>query len=70
MPFIQTQRLRKADPEGTKHLYAEFEKLDLSKGGILNRTLFRPFQMLALEPILLLITIYSSLIYGILFARE
>lgn len=34
---------------------------------ILTKYLFRPFQMLALEPILVCFTIYISLIYGILY---
>ncbi|KAH8705264.1 putative MFS multidrug transporter [Talaromyces proteolyticus] len=36
-------------------------------GDIVTRYLLRPFQMLILEPILLLITIYLALIYGILY---
>ena len=53
---------------GNANLYAEHEKQDWSPYGVLNRTLFRPFQMLALEPILLLMTIYSSIVYGLLYA--
>jgi hypothetical protein len=34
---------------------------------ILTKYLFRPFQMLAMEPILVCFTIYISLIYGILY---
>ncbi|KAK7451300.1 hypothetical protein VKT23_012641 [Stygiomarasmius scandens] len=64
----KAERLRKEDPEGTKNLHAEHEKLDFSVRGILHRTVWRPFQMLGMEPILLLITIYTSLIYGVLYA--
>jgi hypothetical protein len=49
-------------------LYAEAERLDRSAKGILHRTLFRPFTMLAMEPILVLATIYLSLVYGVLYA--
>jgi hypothetical protein len=35
-----------------------------------GRTLFRPFHMMAMELILLLVTIYTSLVYGILYGRE
>jgi len=63
----QAKRLRKADPVNT-NLYAEHERQDWSLFGVLKRTLFRPFQMLALEPILLLMTIYTSIVYGLLYA--
>ncbi|KAF7332513.1 MFS general substrate transporter [Mycena kentingensis (nom. inval.)] len=58
---------RKSDPEGSQHLYAAHEKQDWTPKGVMKRTLFRPFQMLAAELILLLVTIYLSLIYGVLY---
>ncbi|KAI0711743.1 MFS polyamine transporter [Earliella scabrosa] len=64
----KAQRLRKADPEANAKVYAEHERSDWSISGILHRTLYRPVQMLIQEPILLLITIYLSLVYGILYA--
>ena len=63
----KAKRLRKLDPEGNKDLYAPHEKSDWSVGGIAHRTLLRPFQILAQEPILVLITIYLSIVYGILY---
>lgn len=66
----QAKRLRKADPEKNTAIYAEHEKQDWSPVGILKRTLYRPFYMLYKEPILVLITIYLSFIYGILYARK
>ncbi|KAF8900698.1 MFS polyamine transporter [Gymnopilus junonius] len=64
----KVKRLRKEDPVGSKYLYAEHEKQDWSWRGVLHRTLFRPFSMLAQEPILLLVTIYTSIVYGLLYA--
>jgi len=64
----KVKRLRKEDPVGNKHLYAEHEKQDWSTRGVVNRTLLRPFKMLAMEPILVLITIYLSIVYGLLYA--
>jgi len=58
---------RKADPAGTQNLFAAHEKQDWSFQGVLKRTLFRPFQMLFNEPILVLVTIYLSLVYGVLY---
>ncbi|KAF8960814.1 MFS polyamine transporter [Flammula alnicola] len=64
----KVKKLRKEDPVASKNLYAEHEKQDWSLKGVIRRTLFRPFKMLALEPILLLITIYVSIVYGLLYA--
>jgi hypothetical protein len=68
--LLQARRLRKADPVKNAALYAEHEKEDMSLYGIINRTLYRPFYMLYKEPILVLVTLYISFIYGILYARE
>lgn len=56
-------------PEIAKTIYAEHEKQDFTLGPLLHRTLFRPFQMLLLEPILVLVTVYLSIVYGVLYAR-
>jgi len=66
----KAKRLRKEDPVGSKQLYAEHEQQDWSVKGVISRTLFRPFKMLAQEPILLLITVYISIVYGLLYACE
>ncbi|KAJ7249746.1 major facilitator superfamily domain-containing protein [Mycena haematopus] len=58
---------RKANPTGTQHLFAAHEKQDWSLQGIIKRTLFRPFEMLAGEPILVLVTVYLSLVYGVMY---
>jgi hypothetical protein len=66
----KARRLRKVDPVANAKVFAEHEKQDWSFRGIIHRTLFRPFQMLVMEPILVLITVYLSLVYGVLYARE
>jgi len=38
--------------------------------GYLDRTVYRPFKMLATEPILLLVTLWLTLLYGLVYARE
>jgi MFS transporter, DHA1 family, multidrug resistance protein len=63
----KTNKLRKEDPIGSKDLYAEHEKQDWSINAVIHRTIFRPFHMLALEPILVMVTIYLSVVYGLLF---
>ncbi|KAI0666449.1 MFS polyamine transporter [Trametes maxima] len=64
----KARRLRKADPQGNAEVYAEHERSDWSPRGILHRTVYRPVQMLSQEPILMLVTIYLSLVYGVLYA--
>lgn len=64
----KARRLRQADPVRNANLYAEHERADWSLKGVLHRTLYRPFKMLAVEPILLLVTLYLSLVYGVLYA--
>lgn len=63
----KAKKLRTEDPIGNKNLYAEHEKQDWSIMGVIHRTIFRPFHMLVLEPILVLITIYISVVYGLLY---
>ncbi|CCM06389.1 uncharacterized protein FIBRA_08648 [Fibroporia radiculosa] len=64
----KARRLRRADPEANARLYAEHERADWSVRGVVHRTIYRPVQMLFIEPILLLITLYLSLVYGVLYA--
>ncbi|KAF5371182.1 hypothetical protein D9758_004213 [Tetrapyrgos nigripes] len=64
----KARRLRKADPVANKDVIAEHEKQDWSFKSTLHRTLYRPFIMLAKEPILVLITTYLSVVYGVLYA--
>ncbi len=66
----QARRLRKADPVANNQFYADHERQDFSVKGILKRTVFRPFHMLFLEPILVFTTVYLSIVYGLLYARK
>lgn len=49
-------------------IYAAHEQVRLSVNEIVSKTLVRPLKMLMVEPILLLITLYSSFVYGLLYA--
>ncbi|KAH7929149.1 MFS general substrate transporter [Leucogyrophana mollusca] len=64
----KARRLRQADPVGYQFAYSAHDKEDWSFMGVVRRTIFRPFYMLAMEPILVLLTAYLSLVYGILYA--
>jgi hypothetical protein len=64
----KAKRLRTADPVKNKDIYAESERVSWTFLAILERTIFRPFKMQLVEPILLLTTIYISLAYGVMYA--
>ncbi|KAH7912905.1 MFS polyamine transporter [Hygrophoropsis aurantiaca] len=64
----KARRLRRTDPIKYQHAYASHEKEDWSFKGVAHRTVLRPFRMLAMEPILVLTTLYLSLLYGIMYA--
>ncbi|KAK4048781.1 hypothetical protein OIV83_004547 [Microbotryomycetes sp. JL201] len=64
----KAHRLRKQEPEKNAKLYADLEKADFSPRTLVTRTLGRPFIMLATEPILMLVTIYLSVVYGLLYS--
>ena len=66
----KAKRLRKANPEKNMDRYAESERVSWALGAVLERTIFRPFKMLFVEPILLLSTIYLSVAYGVIYASE
>jgi hypothetical protein len=68
--FYQAKSLRKIDPVANRSVYAENERQDWSLKGVLHRTLYRPFYMLAKEPILVMVTAFLSLANGVLYARE
>ncbi len=64
----KAKRLRRANPEKNMDLYAESERVSWAPMAVLERTIFRPFKMLLVEPILLLATIYLSVAYGVIYA--
>lgn len=67
-PVLLQQRAKKRRCE-TKNwaLHAKSEEQMVSPKDIVERYLLRPFKMLALEPILVLMTLYMGFIYGFLY---
>ncbi|GAA5863585.1 hypothetical protein JCM3774_006537 [Rhodotorula dairenensis] len=63
----RAERLRKDHPEEHGEKYAELERADFSLHSIITRTLARPLVMLVVEPIMLTVTIYLSVVYGLLY---
>lgn len=66
----QARRLRKLDPVANKNMFAEGENKKWTARELLESTIIRPFTMVIVEPILLLITLYMSLVYGIIYSCE
>lgn len=64
----RAKSMRAEQPEKNAAVFAELERADFSFKSIVTRTLLRPFIMLVKEPILALITLYLSVIYGLLYA--
>jgi DHA1 family multidrug resistance protein-like MFS transporter len=61
----RAKKLRYQTRNWAMHSKLDEEQVDMKQ--IIHKYLFRPFAMLILEPILLLVTIYMSLTYGILY---
>lgn len=63
-PVLLMRKAQRLRAEGDAKAWAPQERLDWSAGSVAKRTLMRPFQILFMEPILVLITIYLSIVYG------
>jgi DHA1 family multidrug resistance protein-like MFS transporter len=66
----QARRLRKLDPVANENVFAEGENKKWTAHELLESTIIRPFTMVVVEPILLLVTLYMSLVYGIIYSCE
>ncbi|KAG5362269.1 Polyamine transporter 1 [Yarrowia sp. C11] len=67
-PMLLTSRAKELrERTGNWGIYASQEVVELDLHAIISQNLVRPIKMLFTEPILLLITIYTSFIYGILY---
>lgn len=53
-----------------KNIFAESETKKWTPRELLNSTIVRPFTMVIVEPILLLVTVYMSVVYGIIYGCE
>ncbi|ORY35073.1 putative membrane transport protein [Naematelia encephala] len=68
-PILLKKRAQKLRAEtGDNSFVTQQEVMSNSLSEIIVETLVRPFQMLATEPILLLMSLYISLVYGLLYA--
>ncbi|GJE87102.1 MFS general substrate transporter [Phanerochaete sordida] len=68
-PVILKRRAKKLRKEtGDPNIMTEQEMFKVPFSEMMKDTLIRPFEMLATEPILLLLSMYIALIYGLLYA--
>ncbi|KAL4812788.1 major facilitator superfamily domain-containing protein [Aspergillus spinulosporus] len=65
--LLQRRAAKLRKETGNQNLYAFLDHHRPTFGDIVRKYLFRPVQMLMLEPILILITLYLALVYGILY---
>jgi hypothetical protein len=66
----QARKLRKLDPVANTDMFAAGENKKWTPGELLRSTIIQPFTMITVEPILLLVTIYMSVVYGIIYGCE
>ena len=65
--YRRAKRLRQETGNGSIRAESELESLQLSKKGMVYKTLIRPFVLCFQEPICLLLNTYTALITGLLF---
>ena len=67
-PVLLSQKAKKIR-HGTQNwaIHAKSDEVEVNVSNLLNKYLIRPYAMLFLEPILLLITIYMSVVYAIIY---
>jgi len=67
-PLLLSKKAKKLRKDtGDSKFYASHEKSDYSIKALVRRTILRPFEMLFTEPILLFVTLYLALVYGLLY---
>ncbi|POV94904.1 hypothetical protein PSHT_15959 [Puccinia striiformis] len=67
-PILLSRKAKKIRKEtGDLKFYSAHEKADYSFKAVVRRTIFRPFEMIFTEPILMFVTIYLALVYGLLY---
>lgn len=62
--ILQQKAIKLRKSTGEERYYAPIEKLSTSFSSRLNNILVKPFRMLVQEPMLLLVTIHMSFVYG------
>ncbi|KAI9630150.1 hypothetical protein KEM48_012180 [Puccinia striiformis f. sp. tritici PST-130] len=68
-PILLVKKAKKLrESTGDIQFYAPHEKADCTVKALLRRTVFRPFEMVLTEPILVLIMAYFSMICGLLYS--
>lgn len=62
--LLRRKKARQATSTGATNLYTEFDYLDESRIKVLSTNLFRPFKLLATQPIIQILALYNAYLYG------
>jgi MFS family permease len=65
--ILQQKAIRLRKETGEQRWYAPLERQDTSFRARLETILLKPFIMLALEPMLMAVTLYMSFVYGVVY---
>ncbi|KAM0749464.1 MFS general substrate transporter [Meredithblackwellia eburnea MCA 4105] len=68
VPYLLYQEAKRVRKEtGDERFHAALEKKNETMRDVLNRTVLKPFIMIAEEPLLLVVTVYMSFVYGLIY---
>ncbi|KAJ5532799.1 polyamine transporter 3 [Penicillium frequentans] len=62
--LLRRKKARQATTTGANNLYTEYDYLDESRIKVLSTNLFRPFKLLATQPIIQILALYNAYLYG------
>lgn len=62
--LLRRKKARQAKGTGANNLYTEYDYLDEGRVKVLSTNLFRPFKLLATQPIIQVLALYNAYLYG------
>ncbi|KAJ5737626.1 MFS general substrate transporter [Penicillium malachiteum] len=62
--LLRRKKARQAKATGADDLYTEYDHLDEGRVQVLSTNLFRPFKLLATQPIIQILALYNAYFYG------
>ncbi|KAJ5094505.1 polyamine transporter 3 [Penicillium angulare] len=62
--LLRRKKARQIQGTGAKNLYTEFDYLDDGRVKVFSANLFRPFKLLATQPIIQVLALYNAYLYG------
>lgn len=62
--LLRRKKAKQIKDTGANNLYTEFDYLDEGRVKVLSKHLFRPFKLLATQPIIQVLALYNAYLYG------